>query len=129
MKNNKMKNHILLNLIFIFFISLALQGQEKKENAFWNMGFDGMLASSFSKDLVAFNIGGPSFFWVLNEKIKVGISALPSMVILNNKLGVRLGVSPRIDFKKWVLLMPLYQDKTENWIWTFGLGYKFNYKK
>lgn len=76
------------------------------------------------------NVGGPSLFLVLNKNWKIGIGALPSIYYLEGKLGARLGVSPRIDYKNFVIMAPFFhRDKTDEWIWSLGLGYKFHRKK
>jgi hypothetical protein len=72
----------------------------------------------------------PSLFLVLNKDLKIGVGALPSIYLLESRLGARLGVSPRIDYKNIVFIAPFfYRDKTDKWIWSVGLGYKFHKKK
>jgi hypothetical protein len=54
---------------------------------------------------------------------------LPSIFLYNDKLGARLGVSPRVDYKNIVLIAPFFhRDVTGEWIPSVGLGYKFHKK-
>lgn len=85
---------------------------------------------SFGKDFYAVNVGGPGLFLVLNEDLKIGVGALPSLYQHEGRLGARLGVSPRIDFKNLVLIAPFFhKDTSDTWIWSVGFGYKFHRKK
>ncbi len=114
-------------------LSLAAKGQDSslvKTPSKQNLGFDGMVAVSFGKNFYSVNVGGPSFFLVLGKKWKIGVCALPSLSWLEGNLMPRLGVAPRIDYMNWALLAPFYyRDKTTPWIWSLGLGYKFQKKK
>lgn len=96
----------------------------------WDIGLEGAIGISLGIDFYSVNVGGPSLFVVLNKDWKIGVGALPSLYLLEGKLGARLGVSPRIDYKNWVLLAPFFhRDKTDEWIWSVGFGYKFHKKK
>lgn len=114
------------------FISFAAKSQDSasvKEAPTWNVGLEGMLGVSVGKDFYSMNVGGPSFFLVLNENLKVGIGALPSLYLFEGKLGARLGVSPRVDYKNLVLIAPFFhRDAADKWIWSVGFGYKFHKK-
>lgn len=130
--------HLLL-LSFMFLdnhLTLAQEAKEEKKEKMekkdsrWDIGLEGMIGMSFGKDFYALNVGGPAFFFVLNKDWKFGIGALPSLYLFDGKLGARLGVSPRIDYKNFVLLAPFYHREAANkWIWSLGLGYKFHKKK
>jgi len=60
---------------------------------------------------------------------KIGFGALPSLYSLEGKLGARLGVSPRIDYKNFVLIAPFFhRDTADEWTGSIGFGYKFHRK-
>ena len=121
----------LMALMLLF--TLITNGQDTalfKKPAKLDIGLEGMLGVSFGKDFYAFNVGGPALFLVLNSDLKIGVGALPSLYVLQGKLGARLGVAPRVDYKNWVFFAPFYhRDRTEEWIWSVGFGYKFHKKK
>lgn len=95
----------------------------------WELGFEGMIGTSVGENFIAFNVGGPAFQLVLTKDFKIGVGAFPSFYVLNGKTGARLGVSPRIDYKKLVFIAPFYhRDSADEWIWSVGLGYKFHKK-
>lgn len=95
----------------------------------WDIGLEGMLGVSFGKDFYSLNVGGPVFSLVLNKDLKIGMGALPSLYLFEGKLGARLGVSPRIDYKNLVLIAPFFhRDTSDEWIWSVGFGYKFHRK-
>lgn len=126
--------HITFLSLLLFFSSLPhVYSQElpKNENSSkWDIGLEGMLGVSFGKDFYAVNVGGPGLFLVLNEDLKIGVGALPSLYQHEGRLGARLGVSPRIDFKNLVLIAPFFhKDTSDTWIWSVGFGYKFHRKK
>jgi hypothetical protein len=124
---------------FVLAISLFLSGSSlvrsqdtssDNRSSKWDLSLEGMVGASVGKNFYSMNVGGPALFLVLNKDWKVGIGALPSIYLLENRLGARLGVSPRIDFKNLVFIAPFfYRDKTESWVWSVGLGYKFHRKK
>lgn len=124
---------VLPFIMFFMFASYAAKSQDTistaKQSKF-DIGLEGMLGVSFGKDFYSVNVGGPSLFLVLNKDWKIGVGALPSLYLLEGKLGARLGVAPRIDYKNLVLFAPFFhRDKTEEWIWSVGFGYKFHKKK
>ena len=100
-----------------------------KPSAAWKVGLEGMLGVSFGESFYSVNVGGPSLLLGLSKDWKIGIGALPSLYLLDGKLGARLGVSPRIDYKNYVLIAPFFhKDRTDEWIWSVGFGYKFHKK-
>jgi len=120
-------------VVFFVLTSFVAKSQditsEIKPSKF-DIGLEGMLGVSAGKDFYSINVGGPGLFLVLNKDLKIGVGALPSLYLLEGKLGARLGVSPRIDYKNIVLLAPFFhRDKTDSWIWSVGFGYKFHKKK
>ena len=79
------------------------------------------------KNLIIFSLKLSQLY--LNKNLKIGIGALPSIFLYNDKLGARLGVSPRVDYKNIVLIAPFFhRDVTGEWIPSVGLGYKFHKK-
>lgn len=112
------------------FVAIIQDLTSVKQASHWDVGFEGMLGVLFCQDFYSINVGGPSLFLVLNEDWRIGVGALPSLYIFEGKLGARLGVSPRIDYKNLVLFAPFFhRDTTEEWIWSVGFGYKFHRKK
>jgi len=128
-----MKINELPLIVFFILTSFVAQGQDttltEKPSKF-DIGLEGMIGVSFGKDFYSVNVGGPSLFLVLNKDWKIGVGALPSLYLLEGKLGARLGVAPRVDYKNLVLFAPFFhRDKTDEWIWSVGFGYKFHKKK
>jgi hypothetical protein len=118
-------------LIFGLFANLA-RGQEVIPNRkkTTSISLEGMLGVSFGKEFYFINVGGPALFLNLTPHLKIGIGAFPSLYSLNNKLGARLGVSPRIDYKNFVLIAPFFHREISNtWIRSVGFGYKFHKKQ
>lgn len=121
---------VLLLLILISFVARSQDSTSVYRAPKWNVGLEGMLGVSFGKDFYSMNVGGPAFFLVLNKNLKIGLGALPSIYLFEGKLGARLGVSPRIDYKDLVLIAPFFhRDTADEWIWSVGFGYKFHKKK
>ncbi|MBL7842600.1 MAG: hypothetical protein JNK44_01965 [Cyclobacteriaceae bacterium] len=120
----------LLVLIFNIEKLLAQTDQalpDQKSN--WNVGMEGMLGASVGKNFYSFNVGGPSLHLRLTKDLKIGVGALPSFYVRDGKTGAKLGVAPRLDYKSWVLIVPFFHfDKTEVWVASAGLGYKFHKK-
>lgn len=96
----------------------------------FDFALEGMVGMSIGKNFFSWNVGGPGFYLVVNKNFKVGVGALPSLFLLNGKLGARLAVAPRIDYKNYVFVAPFFhRDVTGEWISSIGLGYKFHKKK
>lgn len=89
------------------------------------VGLEGSLGMSVGKDIVALNVGGPAFAIRFHKDWKVGVMALPSVVFRNNATVTRLGIAPRIQYKKLSLILPLYEFNTV-WYMTAGLSYQFS---
>ena len=107
-----------------------LKPAEKSAAATTSLSLEGMIAVSVGNRLVAFNVGGPVFMVKFNSAFKVGVTAFPSFFILKGKEGLRLGAGPRIDYKNLVIFGAFYHfDRTDTWIGSVGLGYKFHGKK
>lgn len=125
--------YAFISLIIAQHLSSTSLGQDPakvKSNTSFEVGLDGMLGVSVGSQFYSMNVGGPSLFLNISRNLKIGIGALPSLYLLENKLGARLGVAPRIDYKNVVLFAPFFhRDKTETWIWSVGIGYKFHKKK
>ncbi|CAN5499894.1 hypothetical protein BH23BAC1_BH23BAC1_24960 [soil metagenome] len=121
------------SLLLLLLISSTVKSQEttsREQASNWDLGLEGMLGFSVGQNFYSMNVGGPSLFLILNNDWKIGIGALPSIYILNDKLGARLGVSPRVDYKNLVLIAPFFhRDAVDEWVWSIGLGYKFHRKK
>lgn len=120
-------------LLFFLCIAFAANSQDSttiNNTKKFNVGLEGMLGFSVGENFYSMNVGGPSLFLVLNKDWKIGIGAFPSLYLLEGKLGARLGVAPKVEYKNLVFFAPFfYREKTEKWIWSFGLGYKFHRKK
>ncbi|MFD2036319.1 hypothetical protein ACFSKL_16060 [Belliella marina] len=127
-----LRNTAVILMLFFFSGSyLFAQDEIKKEvNPKWDIGLEGMFGVAIGNDFYAFNVGGPSLLLRLNEDWRVGFGALPSFYIKEGKTGAKLGVSPRIDYKNFVLIAPFFHfDNPDKWVWSVGLGYKFHKKK
>lgn len=128
-----MNFQIFILVTFLIFSSITtVKCQDSistKKASSWNLALDGMLGVSVGNNFYSANVGGPSFFLVINKNLKIGIGALPSIYLLDGKLGARLGVSPRIDYKNLVFIAPFFhKERTDEWIWSLGVGYKFHKK-
>lgn len=122
----------ITGLVFCFNLSIsqAQDSLQQSQSKKIEIQLEGMIAFSLGNDFYSMNVGGPALFLQLNKKIKIGIAAMPSLYILEGKLGARLGVSPRIDVKNWVFIAPFFHREQNNqWISSFGIGYKFHSKK
>jgi hypothetical protein len=92
----------------------------------FDLGFEGMIGASAGNNFYAFNVGGPSFKYRITKNLKIGLGALPSFYIKEGSAGAKLGVSPRIDYKKFVLIAPFFHFEHNNqWVWSIGMGVKF----
>ncbi|HSD13613.1 MAG TPA: hypothetical protein VLB74_03085 [Flavobacterium sp.] len=90
------------------------------------IGFEGMIGLSFGDKIIGINVGGPSLKYKCNKNIKIGVGAFPSLVVFDEKAYPKLGVSPILDYKQWMFIVPYYgYDILDRMIWTYGLGYKF----
>jgi hypothetical protein len=88
---------------------------------------EGMAGVSFGNNTVAFNVGGPNLKLKVGPDLAIGLGAFPSLLIVHGKAEPKLGAGPRVDYRHFVLFVPgFYHTKTSEWIWTFGLGYKFH---
>ncbi|WP_373521838.1 hypothetical protein [Aquiflexum sp.] len=127
-----MRIKVLLGFLLFLLISFAAKSQDStaiKQSSGMDLSLEGMIGVSFGNNFYSVNVGGPALFLVLNKNLKVGIGALPSLYSLNGKLGARLGVSPRIDYKNLVLIAPFFhRDTADQWVWSVGFGYKFHKK-
>lgn len=128
-----MKKNILPLIVFFILTSFVAKSQDttsiEKPSKF-DISLEGMIGVSFGKDFYSVNVGGPGLFLVLNKDWKIGVGALPSLYIFEGRLGARLGVSPRIDYKNIVLIAPFFhRDTADEWICSVGFGYKFHKKK
>lgn len=121
-------------LIMVLMLTSAIANSQDTASASkpskYDIGLEGMIGISFGSNFYAVNVGGPALFLVVSKDCKIGVGALPSMYLLDGKLGARLGVAPRVDYKNWVFFAPFYhRDRTDEWIWSVGFGYKFHRKK
>ncbi len=102
--------------------------KSKKNKKTFDLALEGMVGVSFWSDFIAVNVGGPSLKLRLTDDLAIGVGALPSLYRYQGRMGARLGVSPRIDYKEWVLIAPfLHMDSRDEWVFSVGLGYKFNH--
>ncbi|MEI7979881.1 MAG: hypothetical protein WCI53_13620 [Bacteroidota bacterium] len=124
------KIKVYLFTFFVFFVLAASANCSRdslaKKSTF-NVGIEGAIGFSVGKDFYAFNVGGPSLNLRVTNDLKIGVGALPSFYFKNGKPGARLGVAPKLGYKKISLYMPSYFfDSTGKWIITVGLGYTFS---
>lgn len=127
-----MKNASISLCLTFCLLSYFAKGQEAIPNQKKTsiISLEGMLGVSFGKEFYSMNVGGPALFLNLSPDLKIGLGAFPSLYLLNNKLGARLGVSPRIDYKNLVFFAPFFHREVSNtWIGSVGFGYKFHKKQ
>jgi len=116
----------LLCLLLLSNFCFSQNTEEVKPVKKIEMGFEGMIGLSFGDDIVGINVGGPSLKFKFSKNFKIGVGAFPSLVVVDKKAYPKLGVSPILEYKKWMIITPYYgYDANDKTIWTFGLGYKF----
>jgi hypothetical protein len=138
--SDKMKAILLLFLFGNISICLAQDSQNeptqqlnhdltsKKNKKTLDLALEGMVGVSVWNDFIAINVGGPSLKLRLTDDLAIGVGALPSLYRYEGRMGARLGVSPRIDYKQWVLIAPfLHMDNRDEWVFSVGFGYKFSH--
>jgi hypothetical protein len=128
-----MINKLIIGFFFCFICSVTIgfaqvpAPQEVSGRSTFDWGMEGMLGVSFGPEFYAVNVGGPSLFLNINPDWKVGVGALPSLYVHEGKLGARLGVAPRVDYRQFALFVPFFHmDSDDRWVWSVGLGYKFH---
>ena len=105
------------------------QNIEVKQTKKVELALEGMAGVSFGDKMVAFNIGGPTLVLNIGKNWRTGLGAFPSFFVRDGKTGARLGVGGRVEYKKIVLFSSFYHfDRTDTWVGTLGLGYKFHKK-
>jgi len=103
-----------------------VKAQESKTAAF----LDGTLGVTVGDGFYTINIGGPSFSLVLDNGMKIGVGALPSLHFEGGKVTPKLGLGPRVDFNKVSIIAPFFPAQpTGKWVGSVGLAYKFGRKK
>jgi hypothetical protein len=115
-------------ILILTFSCINGWAQEKSKNPAPQMqlSIDGMIGASFGKNFYTLNIGGPAVFLNFQKDLKVGIGMLPSLYSENGKFGTRLGLSPRVDYKNLVFMIPFFPSQPfGKWVASAGLGYKF----
>lgn len=127
-----MKTAAGLFICLFYTVSLFAQNSQpdtivvKKKERF-KIGLEGIAAVSFGNNVVAINVGGPSLKLKLSPKWGIGVGAVPSLYISHGKAEPKLGLAPRVDYGNFILVVPgFYVAKTEKWVWTVGIGYKFH---
>jgi len=73
-----------------------VKAQESKTAAF----LDGTLGVTVGDGFYTINIGGPSFSLVLDNGMKIGVGALPSLHFEGGKVTPKLGLGPRGEFNE-----------------------------
>lgn len=125
---------IFLRCTITFMLLLAVQSgfsqeNEEKQGKKVEVTLEGMGGVSFGDKMVAFNVGGPNLLLNIGKNWRTGLAAFPSFFVRDGKTGARLGVGGRVDYKKIVLFSSFYHfDRTDTWVGTLGLGYKFHKK-
>ncbi|NBP69501.1 MAG: hypothetical protein EBU52_12220, partial [Cytophagia bacterium] len=101
---------ISMRIVFaaLLVFSMVSAYAQEKEDAKWDLGLEGMAAFAVGEDFYAFNVGGPSLLLRLNKDLKIGFGALPSFYVKEGRSGAKLGVSPRIDYKNFVVIAPFF---------------------
>ncbi|WMJ73822.1 hypothetical protein RCC89_11715 [Cytophagaceae bacterium ABcell3] len=127
-----MKSCFLISIVIaLCFLGSSAFGQRQDTTQVKraSVSLEGMIGFSVGNDFYSLNVGGPSLFLNLNKDWKIGVGALPSLYLLEGQLGARLAVSPRVDYKNFVFIVPFFhRDLTNEWIWSVGFGYKFHKK-
>lgn len=125
MINQRLK--VIYILVSLFFTNHGFSQENPAGNkSRIQLSIEGMIGASFGKNFYTINIGGPSLLLNVNKEIKVGFVMLPSIYAENGKFGTRLGMSPRVDYKSFVFMLPLFPSQSfGKWVGSVGIGYKF----
>jgi len=106
--------------------NVAAQETSKKSPPQFKIGLEGMIGVTVGKNFFAVNAGGPVLLLNLNNNLKVGVGALPSLFSENGKFGTRLGMTSRVDYKNFVFMVPCFPTQPfGKWLVGIGFGYKF----
>lgn len=125
-----MRLGVLAVALQLLAVAALAQEAESRRAARWDFGLEGMLGVSAGPDFYALNVGGPSLLLQVHRHWKVGFGALPSFYVKEGSTGAKLGVSPRVDYKSFVLIAPFFHfEQSDRWVWSVGLGYKFHRRK
>lgn len=116
---------VLLGALLTASVAFSQTPEPAKEEKKVDLGLDGMAGISVGKKTVGINVGGPSLKFRIN-KFKIGVAAMPSLFIRDDRAVPRLAVGPVAEYGHWMLIAPYYgYDNDDRQIWTFGAGYKF----
>lgn len=122
-----MKYVLLLTALLTGQFLFAQSSDSTRPRRKLSVGLEGMAGVSFGDKTVAFNVGGPHLKLKFTPELSVALAAFPSLLIVDSKAEPRLGIGPRLDYRSFVLIVPaFFHNKTDRWIWTAGVGYKFH---
>jgi hypothetical protein len=117
-------------LLTIGVLNLSYSQKKKEEESKVEIALEGILGMTVADNFFSVNVGGPSLLLRLSPAVKVGVGAFPSFFVRDSKTGARLAVGPRVDVKNFVVFGSFFHfDRTDEWVSSFGLGYKFHARK
>lgn len=117
---------------FLLTLPLSLQGQTSTDQAHQQatLAISGQFLFSANQDNIFFNLGGSGIQLKINHTT-VSANFLPSLRYNfdTEKLSPTLGFGPQVLLKNGIIFgTPLYYINNQ-WIITFGLGYKWSASK
>ena len=101
------------------------ENEEQEKLNLFTFEMHGMIGLSAGDRFYTMNVGGPSLMLNITPDLGVGLGAFPSFFMDDGEPGGKLGISPRVDYKRFVFFTPLFIfDHSGRKVWTFGMGYK-----
>ena len=70
-----MKKSVLI--LFTFLLLSNVYAQEERNSSKVDFALEGMAGIAFGNNFTSFNVGGPSLLLNINQKVKIGVGALP----------------------------------------------------
>ncbi|MFN3402736.1 MAG: hypothetical protein ACK40G_01495 [Cytophagaceae bacterium] len=122
----------MINKLFVLFIlvlylpSTALPQNKNGVNNKSLIRAEGSIGITGNKNILAINIGGVATRLIIKEDWAIGLGAFPSLFMSTTRTEPKLGLSPRLEYKNFALIAPVYHFTTPapgEWVWTFGLLY------
>lgn len=119
----------LRKFLILFFLASGLNAKALSDSTKTSakITIEGMIGVSFNRNTFTFNIGGPYLKVRFSKNFSAGLGGFPSLFISEKRVEPKLGISPRIDYKRFAFFAPVFHFTNPNtWVYTVGFGYKFH---
>lgn len=127
--SNSLYRKSIFLTILVFRLVVALGQDSAKATKIDFRAFDRLafVGTNFQNSIFLY-LDGPRVLFNAHKKVglKMGVAFFPTMYynIVTNELTPKLGVGPRLDYKKIVMATPFYVID-DGWRIHAGIGYKF----